>query len=49
MTLVVKNVVELNHPWNLSPKVIQRLVCLCTMDCRIVADDDDVTDQTIRV
>ena len=61
VTSVVENVVGLHHPWNLSPKVIQRLFfCLCTMDCRLLllmmflierskCDDDDVSDRKIRV
>ena len=37
---VVENVVGLYHPWNLSPKVIQRLFVL-SCGLQVVADDDD--------
>ena len=61
VTSVVENVVGLHHPWTLSPKEIQRLLCLCTVDCRLLLmmmmfliersefDDDDVSDRKIRV
>ena len=61
VTLVVENVVGMNHFWILSPKVIQRLICICTVDCRLSLmmmmflierseyDDDDVPDRKIRV
>ena len=61
VTSVVENVVGLYHPWTLSPKVIQILLCPCTLDCRLLlmmmmflierskCYDDDVFDQKIRV
>ena len=60
VTSVVENVVGLYHPWTLSPKVIQRLLCLCTMDCKLLLlmmmflieiseCDDDVSDRNIGV
>ena len=54
VTSVVENVVGLHHPWILSPKEIQILLCLCTVVCRLLlmmmmflierskCDDDDV-------
>ena len=48
VTSVVENVVGLHHPWNLSPKVIQRLLSSCC-GLQVVVDDDDVPDQNIRV
>ena len=56
MNSVAENVVGLHHIWTLSPKEIQRLLCLCTVDCRLLlmmmvflierseCDDDDVSD-----
>ena len=61
VTSVVENVVGLHHPWTLSPKVIQILLFLCIVDCRLLLmmmmflierseyDDDDVPNQKIRV
>ena len=48
VTSVVENVVGLHHPWTLSPKAIRRLSSsYCGL--QVVADDDDVLDQKIRV
>ena len=60
VTLVVDNVVGLYHPWTLSPKMIQILLCLCTVDFRLLLMMmmflieiseyvDDVSDRNIRV
>ena len=61
MTSVAENVVGLHHPWTLSPKVIQILLFLCIVDCRLLLlmmmflierseyDDDDFLDRKIRV
>ena len=38
VTLVVENVVVFHHPWTLSPKEIQRILCLCTVAVAVAAD-----------
>ena len=60
VTSVVENVIGLHHPCTLSPKEIQRLLCLCTVGycwwwwCFLIErlecdDDDDVSDRKIRM
>ena len=39
VTSIVENVVGLHHPWNLSPKVIQRVLSSCC-GLQVVVDDD---------
>ena len=61
VTSVLENVVGLHHPWTVSPKEIQRLLCLFTVICRLLllmmrflieiseCDDDDVPDRKVKV
>ena len=35
----------LHHPWNLSPKMIQRLFLSLSCGLQVVADDGDVVDR----
>ena len=59
VTSVLEKMVGLYHPWTVSPKEIQRLLCLYTVICRLLlmmmrflieiseCDDDDVVEDDV--
>ena len=49
LTSVVENVVGLHHPWNLCPKEIERLLCICTVAYRLLLMMMMFSDRKIRV